>query len=77
MNPHPSKTLENKFVLSMILTADEKITDNNGVMAELKVRLKKFGIEHTTIQFECEACGQGRNLSVASPANPQPIIVLL
>lgn len=46
-----------------VLTADEKITANDGVMTELKARLKKFGIEHTTIQFECEACGQGRNLS--------------
>jgi hypothetical protein len=34
-------------------------------MTELKARLKKFGIEHTTIQFECEACGQGANLSAA------------
>ncbi|GAB4546736.1 MAG: cation diffusion facilitator family transporter [Anaerolineales bacterium] len=42
-----------------VLTADEKITANDGVMTELKNRLKKFGIEHVTIQFECEACGQG------------------
>ncbi len=34
-------------------------------MAKLKARLRKFGIEHTTIQFECEACEQGANLPVA------------
>lgn len=50
-----------------ILTADQTITANGGVMAEIKKRLKKFGIEHTTIQFECEACGQGANLSVSRP----------
>jgi len=38
-------------------------------MAELKAWLKKFGIEHTTIQFECDACGQGTNLKVVQ-ANP-------
>ena len=53
-----------------VLTADQKLTDGNGIMAEIKARLKKFGIEHTTVQFECEACGQGANLSVTSPANP-------
>jgi len=46
-----------------VITADQKITDGDGVMAELKARLKKFGIEHTTIQFECAACGQGAHLS--------------
>ena len=51
-----------------VITADEKITANDGVMAELKKRLKKFGIEHVTIQLECEACGQGDNLSVAARA---------
>jgi len=39
-------------------------------MTELKARLRQFGIEHTTIQFECAACGQGENLTVASSANP-------
>lgn len=53
-----------------VLTADQTITANGGVMAEIKKRLKKFGIEHTTIQFECEACGQGANLSVAPSVNP-------
>lgn len=46
-----------------VITADQKLTDG-GIMAELKARLSKFGIEHTTIQFECEACGQGALLSI-------------
>ena len=53
-----------------VITADQPLTEGDGIMAELKTRLKKFGIEHTTIQFECEACGQGTNLSVAPQANP-------
>jgi cobalt-zinc-cadmium efflux system protein len=48
-----------------ILTTDQKLTDGNCVMAELKARLAKFGIQHTTLQFECEACGQGAHLSIA------------
>jgi hypothetical protein len=32
-------------------------------MAELKARLTKFGIEHTTIQLECAACGQGQTIA--------------
>ena len=28
-------------------------------MTELKRCLSAFGIEHTTIQFECSYCGQG------------------
>jgi cobalt-zinc-cadmium efflux system protein len=48
-----------------VITADQTLTDGGGIMTELKARLKKFGIEHTTIQFECAACGQGANLSVA------------
>jgi cobalt-zinc-cadmium efflux system protein len=38
-----------------IITADQTITDGKGIMTELKARLKKFGIEHTTIQFKCAA----------------------
>ncbi len=49
-----------------VITADQTITANGGVMAEIKKRLKKFGIEHTTIQFECEACGQGRSVAQAA-----------
>ncbi len=53
-----------------VITENQLLAEEDGIMAELKTRLKKFGIEHTTIQFECEACGQGSNLSVASQANP-------
>jgi cobalt-zinc-cadmium efflux system protein len=49
-----------------VITADQTITGGNGIMTELKARLRQFGIEHTTIQFECAACGQGSDLSVAS-----------
>jgi len=37
-------------------------------MVELKRRLNAYGIEHTTIQFECAACGQGQAL--AAPGSP-------
>ena len=50
-----------------VVTADQKLTDGDGIMAEVKSRLAKFGIEHTTIQFECAACGQGANLSASPP----------
>lgn len=46
-----------------VLTDDQKLT-NDGIIAELNGWLKKFGMDHTTIQFECAACGQGANLSV-------------
>lgn len=43
-----------------VLLADGQNTDREGLMAELKERLKDdFNIEHTTIQFECETCSQG------------------
>jgi len=59
-----------------VITADQTITDGNGIMTELKARLKKFGIEHTTIQFECAACGQGSDLSVASSTSSSQIASL-
>jgi cobalt-zinc-cadmium efflux system protein len=46
-----------------VVTANQPLTESDGLMAELKHRLHKLGIEHTTIQFECAACGQGRTLS--------------
>ncbi|MGB9641046.1 MAG: cation diffusion facilitator family transporter [Anaerolineales bacterium] len=49
-----------------VVTADQTLAESNGLMTELKKRLSKFGIEHTTIQFECAACGQGDNLSMAT-----------
>ncbi len=42
-----------------IVIANQSLAESNGLMAELKKRLSGFGIEHTTIQFECNACGQG------------------
>jgi cobalt-zinc-cadmium efflux system protein len=46
-----------------IVTTNQPLADDSKIMAELKSRLSKFGIEHTTIQFEREACGQGGNLT--------------
>jgi cobalt-zinc-cadmium efflux system protein len=42
-----------------IVTADQPLAESDGLMADLKRCLLKFGIEHTTIQFECGNCGQG------------------
>jgi cobalt-zinc-cadmium efflux system protein len=43
-----------------VLLADGEDADRDRLMAQLKERLKgDFNIEHTTIQFECEACSQG------------------
>ncbi len=41
-----------------VVTANQSLAEGNGIMTELKARLSQFGIEHTTIQFECEACDQ-------------------
>jgi len=43
-----------------IITTDQPLAQEESLMAEIKSRLAKFGIEHTTIQLECEACGQGK-----------------
>jgi cobalt-zinc-cadmium efflux system protein len=43
-----------------VVTDDNCAADNAKSMNEIKVKLSAFGIEHTTIQFECDACGQGR-----------------
>jgi cobalt-zinc-cadmium efflux system protein len=56
-----------------IITADQKLTDGGDIMAALKAQLHKFGIEHTTIQFECEACGQGAHLTIASKTNTSQV----
>jgi len=55
-----------------IITENRLLADGNGVMLELKKRLAGFGIHHTTIQFECAACGEDqtcpqKNLNRASP----------
>ncbi len=48
-----------------VITDNLPLAESDGIMAELKARLSKFGVEHTTIQSECVACGQGANLSTA------------
>lgn len=43
-----------------VLLADQTLSQTADVMTALKHTLREqFGIEHTTIQFECTACGQG------------------
>lgn len=54
-----------------VVTANQPLTESDGLMADLKRRLLKLGIEHTTIQFECAACGQGRALSTPISAPVQ------
>jgi cobalt-zinc-cadmium efflux system protein len=43
-----------------VVTDDNCMDENASLMTFLKQRLSAFGIEHTTIQFECDTCGQGR-----------------
>jgi hypothetical protein len=41
------------------------------VMDEIKRRLRSdFGVEHTTIQFECAGCGQGRVICANDSSSP-------
>ncbi len=43
-----------------VLLADQALSQTADVMVALKQTLREqFGIEHTTIQFECTACAQG------------------
>ncbi len=43
-----------------VLLADQALSQTADVMTALKRTLREqFGIEHTTIQFECTTCGQG------------------
>jgi len=43
-----------------VVLADQALSQTQEVMDGLKrVLADEFGIEHTTIQFECAACGQG------------------
>ena len=43
-----------------MVLADQALSQTQEVMAGLKRTLSEgFGIEHTTIQFECERCEQG------------------
>lgn len=52
-----------------VVAADQSLSDCNSITTELKARLAHFGIEHTTIQIECAACGQGRTVPpLATPS---------
>lgn len=43
-----------------VILEDQKLSDSENIMVELKKRLDdEYEIEHTTIQFECNSCGQG------------------
>jgi cobalt-zinc-cadmium efflux system protein len=43
-----------------VVIADQSLGQAQDVMRELKLRLQStFGVEHTTIQFECARCEQG------------------
>ena len=42
-----------------VVATDQPLSESEGLMAELKRRLSTFGLEHTTIQFECSSCEQG------------------
>jgi len=45
-----------------VVLADQALSQAQSVMDGLKRALaEEFDIEHTTIQFECESCGQGVN----------------
>ncbi len=46
-----------------VVVADQTLAAGNGIMEQIKDRLRRFGIEHTTIQLECLACGQGESLA--------------
>ena len=43
-----------------ILLEDQMLSQTNAIMEKVKAVLEKFNIHHTTIQFECSNCGQGR-----------------
>jgi len=45
-----------------VVTGSQSQVENDAVMSGIKGRLSSFGIEHTTIQFESAACGQGPGL---------------
>ncbi len=50
-----------------VVLDDQPLLDSRVAMTSIKERLiKSFGIEHTTIQFECKTCGQGREMTPCS-----------
>lgn len=38
---------------------DQQLEATQPLLARLRARLSEFGIEHTTLQFECDDCGNG------------------
>lgn len=43
-----------------VLLADQSLSQSNIIMEKLKIVLMELGFHHTTIQFECNNCGQGK-----------------
>jgi cobalt-zinc-cadmium efflux system protein len=44
-----------------VVLSEQALADSDSIMQGLKAQLlDRFDIEHTTIQFECTGCGQGR-----------------
>jgi cobalt-zinc-cadmium efflux system protein len=44
-----------------VVLTDQMLSQSEGVMEKLKALLSsRYQIDHTTIQFECETCGQGK-----------------
>ncbi|MFO7743333.1 MAG: cation diffusion facilitator family transporter [Anaerolineae bacterium] len=53
-----------------VVLDDQELSEAQSVMSELKrVLAERFGIEHTTIQFECESCGEGAIICQYEPEN--------
>ncbi|HUW70125.1 MAG TPA: cation diffusion facilitator family transporter [bacterium] len=49
-----------KVLSAHVLLSDQALSQTEGIMHQLKeILAHRFGIEHTTIQFECANCGQG------------------
>jgi cobalt-zinc-cadmium efflux system protein len=54
-----------------VVVADQSLGQAQVVMDEIKRRLRSdFGVEHTTIQFECAGCGQGRVVCANDSSSP-------
>ena len=54
-----------------VVVADQSLGQAQALMDEIKRRLRSgFGVEHTTIQFECAGCGQGRVVCANDSSSP-------
>lgn len=49
-----------------VVLVDQSLSQAAAIMSGLKTVLAEFGIQHTTIQFECNNCGQGK-VSIIKP----------